>query len=475
MRIDELPNPPAALLVPACDFTVAEALELPAEVICATVEDGAIVLEGNGGPRLPFKEASRVLGVLTLTAEAQANGVLLAELWHSAVGAQIPVLDFGSADASSREIAIYREIIKILSERTAAFARETTKALEMLATLRAETESARSALRQTRNFLLESVERKRWLSQAHGPLSRAEGSAFKLLSGQRLLQRMTASSKGLSDVGIFLPEQVLPKTGLLQVWLHLKESNSEVGFWDIAAPNISPGWLRLSLVSALDDDEQTVTLDLHWQGASALSIGASLFHPDPEFRAIISGQSTSQMLAHRVWKYLPGAPAPMPTNTNVRATRGVPFYIEAEHLATARSANEDAESVKFFPSLEALQVHPRKVGVSAARLIKSVPPGTREIRLKIGGRHEQGPAIEYSVAVAPHHPLKDIGDLLDDCARDKRQSDWVCLQRDEEDDVIFYLPKPLYEAADLLLATRLAEGAKPAFAWGTFRNIRMMG
>lgn len=475
MRIDEPQTPPAALLVPACDLTVAEGLGLPVEVICASVEDGAIVLERDGAPRLPSKEAARVLGVLTVSAEGHAEAGMLADLWQSTIGAQLAVLDFGAEDPSAQEIAIFKKVAQLLAERTDAFARQTTQALEMLATLRAEHEDTRSALRQTRNFLLANVETKRWLAQAHGPRSLAKGSAFKLEPGQRLLQRMSASSKGLADVGVFVPEQALPDTGHLQVRLHLNESGAEVGFWDIAAPNISPGWLRLSLLSALDDDEQTVTLDLLWQGASALSIGAGLHHPDPDFRAAISGQSTRQMLAHRIWKYLPGAIAPLPTNANVRAPHGVPFYVEAEQLAEARSANYDAESVKFFPALEALQVHPRQVGVSAARLVKSVPPGTTEVRLKIGGRHEQGPAIEYSVAVAPHRPVKELGDILDDCARHKRHSDWVCLQRDEESDLIFHLAEPLHEAADLFLTTRLAEGAKPAFAWATFRNIRMMG
>jgi len=466
---------PLALIVPADDMSAALKLGLPTALLSGSTEAGRLVLTEAGAMLVPSAQTTRVAGCLALTSDTLPSARTIIEAWTETTGLGLPLIDMSEEIPSARAVAVLRETARLYGERMRKLALQNAELMEMLALLRVEHEDQGIALRKTRNFLLKTVESRRWLAQAHGPLSRDTPSQFRLAPRVTLIQRLAAGSAGLSDLGVFLPDQHWPQTGVLRVRLHLVESDMVKASWDIPAAKLAPGWLRLTLLDALEDDDQTLRLELSWEGTEALLLGAGLHHPDPVLCADLAGERQSQLLAHRIWKYIPGARAPLPADGHWTASSGVaPVSIDPEHLSQALPVDPDGSRVQYFPNLEALQVHPQPEGLSAARLAGVVAPGLREITATIGGRDERVPAVEYALAVAPHHPLREIGDLVADCARRGHMSDWVCLSGDREGDLRLILPEPLKQVCDLFLVTRLAPRAAPAFGWATFRNIRMM-
>jgi len=462
-----------ALTVPSCDMSVAAKFDLPATLLAGEIGSRLSLVE-DGTPVDPRAQAARMMGCLVLTDAGREMAKSLVAAWHVCTGRDMPLLDLSAVALANQEEEALRGLMHLCGSRLTVLAQHNADLLKMLAVLREAHEEQGAALCRTKSFLLRTVESRRWLAQAHGPLSLEAERQFCLAPGERLIQRLAAGSAGLSDIGIFLPDQDWPETGKLRARLHLVESDTLAGSWNLPGAELGPGWLRLTLLDALTDDEQTLRLELNWDGPAPLVLGAGVYHPDPTFGADLAGRRQYRILAHRIWKYLPGARAPLPADGHWAAVPGsAPVYIDSEHLSRAVPVDPDNPCLQYFPKLEALQVHPRRQKLSAARLMGAVAPGMCEVSATVGGRDERVPEVEYALAVAPRHPLREIGDLVDDCARRGYLSDWMRLSGDRQGDLCLILPEPIEWPCDLFLVTRPAPGAPHAYGWATFRNIRM--
>lgn len=456
---------PLFLVVPEIDAGDIAALDLP----CAL---RPLRREKDGFSPDPVGLTADTLALVSLSPAGRDMLSALAADWAVRTGsAPPPSIDL--AAAADPQGAALAHLAPLLARREAEASAHAAELLDSLAALRLAHEAAARQLRTLNVFIEGALDKTRWLAQANGPLPNTRAPHLEIPPHTPALQRLSASSLGLSDLAIFLPPQEIPDAARLQARLRLSESGEVLADWDIPAAEITPGgWLRLSLVETAGDDEQTPELILTWSGPVPLRIGGSMFHPEPDLCLSIGETRTTRLLAHRVWKYAPATRPALPedghTPQPVAAGRS---YVDPTRLAAA--ANAANADLRYFPDLKALQVHPREGRESAARLTRAVRPGMRRISAEIGGRHAAGPAIEYALAAMPPAPARELPDLLAEAARQRRLSDWTTCAGDRRDRLTLILPDPAGEPLDLWLLTRLAPEARPAYAWATFGDIRL--
>lgn len=459
------------LIVATCDSEAALKLELPVNLLLRQ-SDTEFTLDNT---QVPIEAmTSRIIGAMAFSEAGQAALQTMVEGWCDKTGAQPPeLIDLSTVSAPQERLCLaLHNVAQLYRFKVDKFVAHNSSLLRQMAILRISQEETLSELEATQQFLLKSIETRRWQVQSHGPIPEDKTSRFKLSSNTELRQLLSASSMGVSDVSFMLANQDIPTQGSLTATLHLVETNKMVGQWVLPAADLTAGWQRLSLICALDQDEQSIYLSLKWYGEAPLWVAGGIHHPDTNYCAKTGKETYDRVLAHQVWKYLPGSSAPVPEDSHwIGGPIPERFYIEPVRLANAVSADPNIDCLQYFKSLGALQVHPVKGSVTAARIARGVPPSTNQIIATIGGRSEHGPKIEYALATAPLHPVREVGDLVMDCERHGRISDWFPLSRDAQEQLTLNLRTPSEQVSDLYLLTRLAPGERLDRGWATFRNI----
>ena len=463
-------------LVDAPEVEWARALDLPVAVLGLHQADGRFSLH-DGQREVDLRAAaSLVIGGAAASPAARATFAAFGEAWATETGQPPPALiDLADTpDPVARRLALLAGIARLLQDRLAQAMHHNAQLLTSMSRLRVTHEETRLSVQTLGSFIAQDARLHRVPVDTFGPLETSPQAGFRLTDGNAIHQRLAVGSSGTCDIAVFLPEQEFPASGQATVRLDLLESGDEIAVWNRDAADLGPGWWRMSLPAALGEDEQTMRMTARWQGEGALRIGAGLRHPDPRFCADLGGTPQGQILAHRVWKFLPGAAAPLPSDGQVAMMpRTGRVYVSTGHLAQATPLDPENECVKFLEKRKAVQVHPRRTGVSGARLMDIVAPGTRSIEATIGAIAYHCPPIEYALAVAPRHPLLPSGELLSRCAAAGALSDWVMLSGDQKGDLRLLLAAPARHTLDLFLLTRAAEGVRPSFGWATFGDIWM--
>lgn len=464
-------SPRVFVLIAAYDKSYISALDIPAKVILLhsnkilTLDDAEITFD---------EIATFVIGALSFSAHGKSELNELVDGWAARTGAQGPKLIDVNTYVDPQEVlaVALRNITQLYHAKIGQLITHNARLLRQMVNLRIAQEETLSTLEATEHFLITSIDKRRWQVQSYEPFTQNQTAPFKISSGIKLCQLLAVSSMGLSDVSFMITEQNIPTTGNLIATLLFVESDEVAAQWILPAADLSAGWQRLSLIRALGQDEQSLHLQLEWQGAGHILVSASAHHPDKDYCAKTQTETHTRLLAHQVWKYAAGCPAPVPENSHwIGGPIPKRYYIEPVRLENAISANTNVEALQYFPNLEALQVHPFEGAVSAARIVRCVPESTRQINATVGGRAENGPKVEYALAVAPLHPVRELGDLIMDCEHNDCISDWLPMRGDTEGQLILNLKNPSQSICDLYLLTRLAPGAKQQRAWATFTNI----
>jgi len=469
--IEEDLNNKLLLIIAACDLEAAQELNLPVNLLL-THPATQLTLDGTEVPIEAM--TARVIGAMAFSKAGQSALQTLVDDWSDKTGAQPPKLIDLSKDHKPQErlCTALRYIAQLYRFNIDKFVTHNANLLRQMTSLRIAQEETLSELEAIEQFLLKSVETRRWQVQGHGPILEDKTARFKLSSNTKLRQLLSASSMGVSDVSFMLINQEIPTQGNLTATLYLVETNKTIAQWVLPAADLTAGWQRLSLIRALGQDEQSLYLSLEWQGDTPLWVAASVHHPDTDYCAKTGEDTYDRILAHQVWKYLPGSFAPVPENAHwIGGPIPERFYIEPIRLANAVSADPNTDCLQYFKNLEALQVHPVNGSITAGRIARGVPASTAQIRATVEGRSEHGPKIEYALATAPLHPVRELGDLVMDCERHGRISDWLPLTKDVQGQLTLHLRTPSKQVSDLYLLTRLAPGEKQDRGWATFRNI----
>ena len=453
------------ILVPACDLEAARALDLPATLL--GVPDA-----GDRGPAQPVC----AVALLCLSAQGRATAEALCADWPAYLADPAPPLcDLSTLDGAAQAQAALRATAQGMAAALGSSLHQRADLLGQLAALRATHEDQSLALSRAEALLEMQARGGGWPVQDHAPLATEAEDGFRLQPADSLRQRLALGSDGISALALFLPEQSFATDGQLSVRLEICGSGEEAARWTVAAPDLSRGWLHLGRARALPDDPQNIDLVLDWQGTGPLVLGAGLHHPARTLCATLAGVAQDRILAHRLWKFLPGRAVAVPLGAHL-AEQSAPgwLYLPPEMLAGAVSADaERAGALQFHDALGALQVHPQPQGLSAARLDGALPSGIARIEARVMARAPFCPPMEYALAAVPRHPLRPLGDLVEEAARAGHVCDWMRRAGVEEGCLTLHLPAPLQGRHDLLLLTRVPEGGGAAYGWATFRDIRM--
>ncbi|WP_068305942.1 DUF6212 domain-containing protein [Pararhodobacter sp. CCB-MM2] len=469
---------PGVVVAPE-DYDDAAALGLEVALL---VWEGDDALRGAHGSKPLQTMTARVVGALALSAEGQQTLQEFVTHWSRTTGMpDLPLAVIPESDPSARRALASQALLRCIAPVVLALAKHNADLLGMLAQLRLTHERQGILLRKYEEQLRTQSQNQRWLTRSRGPLATAAETGFCLMPGATLRQRLELGSEGVSDVAIFVPEQMIAQDGQLKARLHLSESGDVAAEWTLPAAVLHTGWLRLSLARTLSDDIQTLQLEFCWQGRLPLRLGAGLYHPDPGLCARLNGQPQSQILAYQVWTFLAESSPPLPADGHCEdlsaakapGERPSCFYLDPTYFEQALEADPDASCVSFHQEKQALQVHPRPDELSAARLLRAVPSGVRSVSARVGGLAPICPIMEYALAVVPRHPVRPFKDLVAEAEHTGCLSDWVRREGDVSGDLTLHLREPLPQACDLLLITRVPPGHPTSHGWATFRDIRM--
>lgn len=294
-----------------------------------------------------------------------------------------------------------------------------------------------------------------------------------LRAGKPLMQRLPGVGAGLSDFAVCLGKRKIPTDGTLIVRLRSIEDERTFAVWTLTADQIKAGWLRFSLISSLAPDVRAVSVEIFWDGDEPLWWDQSQRHPDTRFQSSIDGNATGYVLALKTWTYVPGciSPAPygafLPTG-DVARTRKLP----TEFLERAVNLSPENEEFAYLAEERAVRVHVLASGVALGAIYDALQHGATSISCSILTRAEQGPDIEYAMAVAPVEHRSKIAKKPD--LSNYNTTLWRVLPPAFEGQLFMDFDAPLDGSHDVYLLTRLPEGVNDArWGWSTFFNFEV--
>ena len=117
-------------------------------------------------------------------------------------------------------------------------------------------------------------------------------------------------------------------------------------------------------------------------------------------------------------------------------------------------------------------VHPQPTGISFAKLETCFRAGAKHIMASIKTIAEDGPKIEYAIALAKTTDSTNgaAGELP--IFREGFHSEWIRVEAMRRSQIHLFLPYTLDETADLYLMTRMPLGTNDCrYGWATFSDI----
>jgi len=421
-----------------------------------TDQDQLCFAEGpNFDQKLDLETVFRdTLACCAKTLGGKAELKRLAQVWGTRFGAKPPPQIDLSDRVDMPEISAHLLPIVVQSWRESLALG--TGLMRALATLRGSFDQSQTAFANLETFLYHSGRAER--TQTVSLRQRCGGEAILLAQGRPVDQRLPLKSVGLCDIS-FLVESLPSGAGTLTAQLTLLESAEAPAHWTIRSPDLSPGWVRLSLNRALGPDAQTPILRLEWDGDVPLKLAASFHHPDPRFRAT----GSPAIMALNLWTYISGAAVPLPAE-GIAQEQDLPidrWTIGPNALRDAVNLNISDELVEFTDWRGSLAVRPIGRKPSCVRLDNVGRPGLLTLRGGVKTEAEFGPEVEYAFAFEPkarrHRQRGKVPEFAPEM-----MSEWVRLRPGEWADLHLFLKHPLGEVCDLYLLSRLMGDHAPA-------------
>lgn len=459
-----------ALLVAQDDLAAFTSLALPIAPIVVARSGTEYALSDSDGGRVPIEEALiRAIARLGLGADGRAVLEGLGDAWAQSLGAEPPpfvaVGDAGPDRAGLGDWLIARLVASRQDEalRSVALRRE-------LYLLRRQHEVTQASFRALEQFVLgHDLQHRRpdlSLSPVVGQLP------ITLQPGTELSLRLPGGSPGLSDIALHLPEQPGAADGLLQASLSSPDSGETLAIWQVPAERMRPGWLRLALDRALGPDPVTLVLTLVLQGPGAMRLSGSIRHPEERFQPVLDGERLPMLPALQTWRWVAGAAAPLPAEAIQQVGGGGRLWrVDRDLLATARDWHNPQHHLPLIEEGSAVMVHVLTDRTACGVLSGVALPGTRHVTATAMTRHADGPETDYQIALVPRARGAIPAGALP-AVDPALASGWVRLSPMQEGQLHVLPAEPLGAPHDLLLMTRLPEGATSnAFGWTTFANI----
>ena len=422
----------------------------------------------------PLEVSTRCLGGLVIHADSHVplERALKAIAEATGIG-MLPIADVTDMPSAEAGTALAQFVAEQLNEIVIRQARRIADLSSALTSVRRVHEETLNAFKRIEAFVSGNNLNSRTPSLTLSPKGTA---SLRLRPGQQVVQRLPVSSEGLSDIEIFCAALPARASGTLTAVLRTLEDDVEHASWIVASEGISGQTLRFCLPVALSSDVRSPVLELDWHGTTQLTLEYAVAHPDERFQAQLDGTPAVNVLAMRIWTYLPGSMAPLPVNgilPSATSDTGLcKRVLDSAMLATALNITLQSTGSEFLADHAAIQVHPMPEGISAMCVRGAIPEGAVQVSARIYTASDQAQDIEYALALLPF--LKTTKELVFDQTLPDLCSDWVMLKPDSKGEVHLFMQDPLAASHDLVLMTRLARRpGDTAYGWARFDNIRI--
>jgi hypothetical protein len=457
------------------DESIYKNIELPISVVFVSVVKEVFEFSLNGELIDLEYVYINFIGFVSLSQSGLKIAKRLDDMWKKNFGKVMPQgLDLSKEMPSSTNNSITHDIMfwlatKLLSDRE-IIVMNNVQLRRDLAFIRNEYEEIQSSFQRLELFSYDAIKQSRWSAFILEPIS--NHALYALNHGDVLIQRIPCDSIGLCDLAINIANQKIRTQGILNISLECIEDESVVASWSLLSTDLINGWIRLSLTQSLGVDARTPQLRLEWNGNEPLQLGKSVKHPDDRFCATLNKKSTSAVLALKGWKYIAGTNSPLPSDSYVSkgsTTKG--WIVSQEQLAKAIESNNSNFQIIFIEENSALMVHPLPSGICFAKIKCCFKAGARQICTTIKTIANEGPIIEYSIALANSKDF-DAHSVEMSMFQEGFHSEWIRIEAMCQSQIHLFLPCALDEDADLYLMTRMPIGTNDCSnAWATFSDI----
>ena len=317
-------------------------------------------------------------------------------------------------------------------------------------------------------------------------LPEADGGITLPEEVSEVVQPLPVDMRSLCGFALYLPQAVPPfADGTLHVELLAAEDDSVLLGWQTPYTSLPQGWVTF----AFEQSER------FWRLTPVLRLRfATNAGPAPQFSlapaqlragkaVVIDGTPDTRTLAFKTWTSIPGAPLTVSNQMwpvirlDNRATLQIELALDETLDAVSIPGQEERTGfalVTKLPAQRRLQVHPFEGMVSLARMPQACPAGTSMVIAMAGTGHPNAGRIEYALAVVPAAEGEAVTHESGLPAT-AQTSQWVALPPETPGQLHLRLHRPLREAADLFLMTRLAEGESSAYGWAQFRKLSLRG
>ncbi|WP_139257581.1 DUF6212 domain-containing protein [Natronohydrobacter thiooxidans] len=422
----------------------------------------------------PLDVAARCLGAVVAHADSQGPVEQALKVLSEASGLDmLPIADVTDMPTAEAGAALAQFIAEQLNAITIRQARRIVDLSSALKSVRSVHEETLSAFKKIEAFVSGNNLCSRTQSLTLAPTASV---SLKLRAGQQVVQRLPVSSEGLSDIEIYCAALPKRSSGILTAVLRTLEDDVEHASWIVSAEEISGPTLRFCLPVALSSDIRSPVLELGWDGSTVLPLGYAMAHPDERFQAQLDGMPAVNVLAMRLWTYLPGSMAPLPVDGILPASTNETdlrkCVLDSALLATVVNMTPESAASEYVADRAAIQVHPLPEDISAMCIRRGIPKGAVQVSANIHTASDQAQNIEYALGLLPSS--ETAKPLTFDQTLPEQSSDWVLLTPDSKGEVHLFMQEPLADVHDLVLMTRLAKRpGDAAYGWARFDNIRI--
>ena len=298
--------------------------------------------------------------------------------------------------------------------------------------------------------------------------------------GQRLTQYLPVDSIGVSSVSLHLSAVPEPGSEPLRISLMATETEASFGPWSVAPDQVSLGWNEFSLDRAIDEDALTMFIAVECSSVEsgwALTLGPPL--PYPEFCAQRDGDYLRAPLALRIRTGLPGVRVSRTAGAFYpeKALRGRSEAVSFEALGSAIQALPEIEEngtklVHPDPDSASITVHPCKDNVTVARLDFEAPSEAWAVSVQIHLAHAEANWTQFAMSLcAPRQVSEELVRLSESDSLLPGSPEWRGLSALESGRLLVPIERSQNRKMAILLATRQAPNASPAFAWARFSAL----
>lgn len=447
---------PALFAVAEADGERARKLNVPAGIVRFSASGSEFVLDADGCRITPDTAYLDLVGFVVLSSSGREAADAFRDYWSETFGEAPPeTLDLSAAAAGEVDDALLRWMVGRISASRAQAAERNVTLMRDLSVLRQSHEMTQSAFQRLEAMFQSMFHAKRALDI--NLKDNPEQPVRALDDGERLTQRLPCDSVGLCDISVFVAGRPADETGRLHARLTLSESGEQVAEWVIDGSEIHPGWLRLSLETALSVDPQTPVLELEWTGQAPLTLASSFPHPDSRFQP----RPDAPVLALQVWRFVPDTAAAFPADGHICHNTGHirRWSIGKSYQTTAESLARPRDLIDYDTALGGLLVRPRGRAVSAARLTRAGRVGVTQIMASVETKQAEGPRVQYAIGVAQSGARPWFGRAVPRF-KPGMATEWYELGPSEWAQLHLFLPQAIEEVSDIYLMTRLAPGQR---------------